>query len=844
MLSNRSLESPPKGKTETIEILIFLLGLVLISFTRFINYLLFHSIAEIFSIVIAGGVFFIGWNSRRYMKNSFFLILGISSLYIGIFDLMHTLSYSGMQIFKGYDSNLPTSLWIAARYLQALSLIGAAFMIKRSIKPAYLMCLYLVISVILLFLIFTEYFPICYIEGKGLTWFKVMSEYVINFVLLISLLKIIRNRSEFDEKVFILILSSIVATMTSELAFTFYFGVTDIPNFVGHILKIIAFYFLYKAIIQTGFEDPVDLLFRKIKKNELELENIIKHTGAGITMLDKNGKYLLVNEKAASELGGKPEDFIGKTLYDIFPKKLANEYFNNNRELIQKGISRAYQRKFKLPGGEKTYWIVEQPLKDIDEKNYSLLSISTDITERIKSEELLAEAELRYRTTFEQSPGGIIILDPETSKAVEFNDVVCKILGYTREEFKDLKINDYDFIENASETKLHIEKILKEGRDDFETKFVTKNGEIRDVFVTGKVVTLSGKQYLQSTFRDITEQKEAEEKIRNLSKFPSENPNPVLRVDNEHVLYCNTSGKITFNVNEGSSLPLILRETVSNVLTDKKIKEIEIKLNNRTFTLVITPVESVDYVNIYGMDITQRKQAEEKLSQLISTVSHELRTPITVLMMSIDYLTKNKDLLNDELEGKLMDGISRNIQLLNQLAEDILLISRIDEKGLTLDLIEYNPLDIINEILYLMEPIGKEKNVSFEINIDNAIRLKGDPKRIDQIFRVILDNAIKYSKENSKVEISALKNYQDKYNLDGYPGVLFQFKDYGHGIPKEDISRIFERFFRSSNVNEIAGTGLGLSIAKDLIEAHKGNIFVESELEKGTTIYVFLPQIE
>ncbi|MFX1488568.1 MAG: sensor histidine kinase [Promethearchaeota archaeon] len=244
------------------------------------------------------------------------------------------------------------------------------------------------------------------------------------------------------------------------------------------------------------------------------------------------------------------------------------------------------------------------------------------------------------------------------------------------------------------------------------------------------------------------------------------------------------------------------------------------------------------------MDITQRKQAEEKLSQLISTVSHELRTPITVLMMSIDYLTKNKDLLNDELEGKLMDGISRNIQLLNQLAEDILLISRIDEKGLTLDLIEYNPLEIINEILYLMEPIGKEKNVSFEINIDNAIRLKGDPKRIDQIFRVILDNAIKYSKENSKVEISALKNYQGKYNLDGYPGVLFQFKDYGHGIPKEDIPRIFERFFRSSNVNEIAGTGLGLSIAKDLIEAHKGNISVESELEKGTTIYVFLPQIE
>ncbi|MCK4780935.1 MAG: PAS domain S-box protein, partial [Candidatus Lokiarchaeota archaeon] len=382
-------------------------------------------------------------------------------------------------------------------------------------------------------------------------------------------------------------------------------------------------------------------------------------------------------------------------------------------------ISRSYQRTFDLPSGEKTFWIVEQPLKDIDGKNPSLLSVSTDITEKIKSESLLQEAELRYRTTFEQSPDGIVILDPETFKAVEFNDVVCNILGYSRDEFQKLQINDYDITENTEETKAHVEKISKEGRDDFETKFRRKNGEIIDVFVTAKVIKLSGRIYFQSTFRDITKRKKAEEKIRNLSKFPSENPNPVLRINKKQVIYTNKTGKELFNIKEGSPIPNILEDSINDVLINKVIQDLEVNLNGRTYTLVVTPVENVDYVNIYGMDITERKKAEERLSQLISTVSHELRTPITVLLMSMEYLTKHKDVLNKDLEEKLMDGISRNIQLLNDLADDILIVSRMDENRLELEWKEYKPLLIINDILYLMEPIGKEKNIDFEVNVDD-----------------------------------------------------------------------------------------------------------------------------
>ena len=168
--------SSRKIRSEILQILLFLLGLFLVSLTGFYtNYLLFHSITEIFSIVIAGGVFLVGWNSRKYMKNSFFLIIGVSSLFIGVIDLMHTLSYAGMQIFEGFDANLPTSLWIAARYLQATSLLIASLLIKRSLNPYFLSIVYLGVSIILIIIIFANLFPVCYIDGTGLTPFKIIS---------------------------------------------------------------------------------------------------------------------------------------------------------------------------------------------------------------------------------------------------------------------------------------------------------------------------------------------------------------------------------------------------------------------------------------------------------------------------------------------------------------------------------------------------------------------------------------------------------------------------------------------------------------------------------------------
>ena len=192
----------------------------------------------------------------------------------------------------------------------------------------------------------------------------------------------------------------------------------------------------------------------------------------------------------------------------------------------------------------------------------------------------------------------------------------------------------------------------------------------------------------------------------------------------------------------------------------------------------------------------------------------------------------------------MREGISRNIYLLKDLIEDILTLSRIDEGKAKMQWKEYQPFLLLTDILALMEPIGNQKNITFRVDVSENIKINGDSKKVDQIFRIFIDNAIKYSKEKNTIEIKAIDHYKGQYNPSAQDGVLFQFEDNGIGISEKDISFIFQRFFRSDQVSDIPGTGLGLPIAKELIELHNGGVYVESEYGKGTIFFAFFPRIE
>jgi hypothetical protein len=258
------------GGRGIIHLLAWVLTLPGLYFTSYYNYLLFHSLAEMFSIIVACGIFMIVWNSRAFIDNNYLLFIGVSYLFIGGLDLVHVFAYKGMDIFKGYGADLPTQFWIAARYTESVSLLIAPFFLNRKFNIYFLFAVYSPIA-ILMTAIFVGVFPDCFVEGSGLTPFKIASEYMICIILVGAIFLLYQQRSNFDKNIFTLLALSIIATIIAELFFTFYISVYGISNLVGHYFKIISFILIYKAIIQTGLVKPYSLLFRNLKQSEEKL---------------------------------------------------------------------------------------------------------------------------------------------------------------------------------------------------------------------------------------------------------------------------------------------------------------------------------------------------------------------------------------------------------------------------------------------------------------------------------------------------------------------------------------------------------------------------------------------
>ena len=358
------------------------------------NYLLFHSLAEIFSIVIAFGIFAIAWNARPFLDNNYLLFIGIAYLFIGGLDLLHTLSCKGMAIFGGFGSNLPTQLWIAARYMESLSLLIAPLLFHRRLKTNLVFLGYSVaVSLILLSTFYWKNFPVCFVEGAGLTPFKKISEYIICLILLASIGFLLKNRKEFERKVLQWVIWSIVVTIASELAFTFYVHVYGLSNLIGHYLKILSFYLMYKAIIETGLAKPYDLLFRNVKQSEERYRIVADNTYDWEFWLNPEGKLKYVSPSCKRITGRDAEEFIRDPSLRrkiIYPEDVP--VFDRHLEEGEKKEGGAREIEFRIVRPDGTLRWIGHVCKRIFDEEGRFLGVrgsNRDITVRKRAEEVL-----------------------------------------------------------------------------------------------------------------------------------------------------------------------------------------------------------------------------------------------------------------------------------------------------------------------------------------------------------------------------------------------------------------------------------------------------------------------
>ncbi len=305
--------------------ILILIGLFL---TSQVNYLLFHNLAELFSILVAFAIFIFFWNARRFLDNNYYLFIGITFIFIGGIDLLHTLAYPGMGVFARGDTNLAAQFWIFARYLEAVSFLIAPLLIKRKLIAWRIFAVYSILLVLALASIFYwRIFPVTFIDGVGLTPFKVTSEIIIILLLCAAIFMHYQNRAAFDKNVFNLLVTGIGVGIISELFFTNYLTAFGLTNFVGHIFKILSFYLIYKAFIAVSLTKPYNLLFRELKQTEAilrdsknKLESIFQVAPVGIGLV-VDRVFQEVNDHFCDLLGYRCEELIGQNALIVYPNQ-------------------------------------------------------------------------------------------------------------------------------------------------------------------------------------------------------------------------------------------------------------------------------------------------------------------------------------------------------------------------------------------------------------------------------------------------------------------------------------------------------------------------------------------
>lgn len=283
------------------KIALILTAIIILIYIGIKNYLLFHGIVELSSIIVAFSCMIIALGNHKISKNSFLIFIGIACSFVGCFDMVHTFAYKGMNILAGDTTNRATQFWIIARYMESISFLLAFLFINKSVKPKTLFIPYTVLSITLLLSVsYFDIFPDCYITGTGLTNFKIISEYLISLIFAASILLMNINKEKFSQNIYSFMISALYFKIASELSFTLYIDVMGLLNMIGHIFKFIACYFLYKALVKSMLDIPYELLNNlneELRNNNIKLLSINEELKREISIREETEKALRESEE-------------------------------------------------------------------------------------------------------------------------------------------------------------------------------------------------------------------------------------------------------------------------------------------------------------------------------------------------------------------------------------------------------------------------------------------------------------------------------------------------------------------------------------------------------------------
>ncbi len=611
----------------------------------------------------------------------------------------------------------------------------------------------------------------------------------------------------------------------------------------------------------------------ELRWSEEKYRSLVQSTGDSVYLVDRNCKYLFMNEQHLSRLGLSKEQYLGRPYQAFHTSKESRWFAEKVKHVFDTGTT--IQHEYRDENG-RCFLKNMSPVRDPETGMVTAVTVvSKDITDLKSTERELMATRDYLNNIIDSSADTITVVDKE-GIVRDWNKGAEGVMGYRAEEVIG-KPNKKFFLDPEDAERI-MEQVQREGViRNYRTVVLRKDG--KQIHVSMSASLLRDKNGVPigtvRVSRDITKEVELERRVKeerdNLNlifesmvdgvyaisrTYEVEFMNKVLRDE-----FGDCVGDICYRVFHDRDEPCPLCKLQVVMEKGQTVRwEWHSSRMNKIYDLIETPLKNIDgsisKLTIFR-DITARKKAEEEIRKLnrelelkvvdlqevtriktefLSITSHELRTPLTPMKAQLQMLREGYKGRLNQRQKESIELILRNLARLDRLINDILDISRMEMGRIKMAFQVMDLNDAVKEAIKMQEPFIRQKGIKLRVQLAELPLIIGDNERLRQVMSNLINNAIKFSPDGSEVII------ETSTTLEG-ENVLFSVTDFGIGISEEGKKKLFQPFSQidASMSREKGGTGLGLAIAKGIIRAHNGKIWVESAQGKGSSFYFSIP---
>jgi PAS domain S-box-containing protein len=614
----------------------------------------------------------------------------------------------------------------------------------------------------------------------------------------------------------------------------------------------------------------------ELEERENRLHILFKLLPVGVGIVDNNRNFLMINPGMSSALHLSPSEVIlglhkGRVCMDSSGNPLQHDMYPSVIAINEHKAIHEFEMCFYLEDGSLIWNSVSAaPLTAT-----SAVMVTTDITERKRIINELKESEQRYSSLIRKMPDMIMI--HRDGKILFVNEASMSVIGYGMEELIGTSVMQYLPEEGQRMVLENMKRrLMGESIQDYEIEVFSKTGKIINVIVKTEQITFDNEPAILTIIIDITARKLAEKALEESEK----RHRTIIETTIDGFYIVDTTGKIidtnsAYCETIGYARDELLNMYISDLDINETSDDVKVRMQEiinlgysrfevvqrRKNGVLLTLEESVTYYKpeqvfyCFHRDITERikniallKQAKEEAeranrakSEFLALMSHEIRTPING-MIGMTELTLTTQLSATQRE--YLEAAQTSAYTLLDTISDILDFSKIEAGKLEIENTEFNLCEMVETSIDILNVKAFMKEIEMLYEIDPAFphSFIGDSLRIRQILINFISNAIKFTE---KGEICVSIKMNEAPDESGNANVLFSVRDTGIGISPDKLAKIFSSFEQAdkSVTRKYGGTGLGLSISKSLAELMGGKIWVESEVNVGSTFYCEVPLV-